>query len=174
MLVSLLLGNVIVNETLPVFLDTLTGGGGIIAIVTSSSLIVIFGEIIPQAVCSHAGLAIGAKCTRFVQALMYLEAPIAWPIAKLLDSLLGSQHGTMYRKIELKTLVGLHGRECSCLSIRWLSADPRDARRRTWRAHFDRRRSQHHISCSRPVRQIRIANYDAYPGLLYHRELSGA
>lgn len=63
-------GNVIVNETLPVFLDSLTGGGGLVAIASSTALIVIFGEIIPQAVCSHAGLAIGAKCAGVVQGLV--------------------------------------------------------------------------------------------------------
>jgi metal transporter CNNM len=42
---------------------------------------------------------------------LWIEAPIAWPVAKLLDWLLGESHGTMYRKIELKTLVGLHGRK---------------------------------------------------------------
>jgi metal transporter CNNM len=44
-LVSLLLGNVLVNETLPVFLDSITGGGGLWAILISAALIVIFGEV---------------------------------------------------------------------------------------------------------------------------------
>ena len=39
---------------------------------------------------------------------MIILSPIAWPIAKLLDSLLGEEHGTMYRRGELKTFVGLH------------------------------------------------------------------
>lgn len=43
-LVVLLLGNVIVNETLPVFLSDF--GGGLAAVFTSTVLIVIFGEIV--------------------------------------------------------------------------------------------------------------------------------
>lgn len=42
-LVTLLLGNVIVNETLPVVLDSELGGG-IVAILISTLLIVVFGE----------------------------------------------------------------------------------------------------------------------------------
>ncbi|KAM0792041.1 hypothetical protein ACM66B_004749 [Microbotryomycetes sp. NB124-2] len=113
LLCSLLVSNVIVNETLPVFLDQLTGGGGLAAVLISSSLIVLFGEIVPQAICARHGLAIGAKCVNLVKALMYIEAPITWPVAKALDCLLGRDHGTMYRKIELKTLLGLHGNEGS-------------------------------------------------------------
>ena len=44
----------------------------------------------------------------FVLALMWLLAPIAWPTAKLLDYLLGEDHGTTYKKAGLKTLVSLH------------------------------------------------------------------
>ena len=44
----------------------------------------------------------------FVLVLMYILAPIAWPTAKLLDWLLGEDHGTVYKKAGLKTLVSLH------------------------------------------------------------------
>ena len=39
---------------------------------------------------------------------MYIMAPVAWPTAKLLDRLLGEDHGTTYKKAGLKTLVTLH------------------------------------------------------------------
>lgn len=39
---------------------------------------------------------------------MLLMAPVAWPTAKLLDWCLGEDHGTTYRKAELKTFVSLH------------------------------------------------------------------
>ena len=44
----------------------------------------------------------------FVLALMWIFAPITWPIAKLLDRLLGEDHGQTYNKPGLKTLVTLH------------------------------------------------------------------
>ncbi|KAF9361762.1 hypothetical protein BGX34_006939 [Mortierella sp. NVP85] len=106
-LVTLLLGNVIVNETLPVVLDSELGGG-IVAILISTLLIVVFGEIIPQAVCARYGLAIGAYSSKPLLVLMYLFSPVAYPIAMLLDSWLGVHHGTTYRRTELKTLVSLH------------------------------------------------------------------
>lgn len=43
-----------------------------------------------------------------VLVMMWLLAPIAWPIAKLLDWALGTDHGTVYKKSGLKTLVTLH------------------------------------------------------------------
>jgi metal transporter CNNM len=43
-----------------------------------------------------------------VLVLMYALAPVAWPTAKLLDRLLGEDHGTVYKKAGLKTLVTLH------------------------------------------------------------------
>ncbi|KAJ4423117.1 cell agglutination protein Mam3 [Gnomoniopsis sp. IMI 355080] len=106
-LVTLLLSNVIVNETLPVVLDRCLGGG-VAAVIGSTVLIVIFGEVVPQSVCVRYGLAIGGYMSKPVLFLMYLMAPVAWPTAKLLDWALGEDHGTVYKKSGLKTLVTLH------------------------------------------------------------------
>ncbi|POR38469.1 Protein MAM3 [Tolypocladium paradoxum] len=106
-LVTLLLANVIVNESLPVVLDR-TLGGGVAAVVGSTVLIVIFGEIVPQSICVRYGLPIGGSMSKPVLILMYLLSPVAWPTAKLLDWILGEDHGTVYKKSGLKTLVTLH------------------------------------------------------------------
>ena len=50
------------------------------------------GEIIPQAVCSRHGLAVGAYSAWFVRILMWTFAIIAYPISKVLDWLLGQGH----------------------------------------------------------------------------------
>ncbi|XP_052481364.1 DUF21 domain-containing protein At2g14520 isoform X3 [Gossypium raimondii] len=68
-------------------------------------------EIIPQSVCSRYGLAIGARVAPFVQVLVWVCFPIAYPISKLLDLLLGHGHVALFRRAELKTLVNLHGNE---------------------------------------------------------------
>ncbi|KAJ5225708.1 hypothetical protein N7468_006933 [Penicillium chermesinum] len=106
-LVTLLLSNVITNETLPIVLDR-TLGGGWPAVLGSTALIVIFGEIVPQSICVRYGLPIGAWMAPGVLVLMYIMSPVAWPVAKLLDKLLGEDHGTIYKKDGLKTLVTLH------------------------------------------------------------------
>jgi metal transporter CNNM len=106
-LVTLLLSNVITNETLPIVLDRSLGGGWP-AVLGSTVLIVIFGEIVPQSICVRYGLPIGAWMAPAVLTLMYAMAPVAWPTAKLLDYLLGEDHGTVYKKAGLKTLVSFH------------------------------------------------------------------
>lgn len=106
-LVTLLLSNVIVNETLPIVLDSIIGGGWL-AVLISTALIVIFGEVIPQSICVRYGLAIGAKCSPIVLAIMYFMYPIAYPTACVLDYFLGESHGTIYKKAGLKSLVSLH------------------------------------------------------------------
>ncbi|TYH37509.1 hypothetical protein ES332_D12G045600v1 [Gossypium tomentosum] len=68
-------------------------------------------EIIPQSVCSRYDLAIGATVAPFVQVLVWVCFPIAYPISKLLDLLLGHGHVALFRRAELKTLVNLHGNE---------------------------------------------------------------
>ncbi|KAI6017830.1 hypothetical protein EDC04DRAFT_2607972, partial [Pisolithus marmoratus] len=71
LLVTLLLANMIVNESLPIISDPVLGGG-VQSVVVSTVLIVIFSEIIPQSLCTRHGLYLGAKMAGFTQALIYL------------------------------------------------------------------------------------------------------
>lgn len=110
LLVSLLLMNVISNETLPIISEKVLGSG-IISIVISTVMIVIFSEVIPQAVCSTHGLAIGAAMAIPVRISIILMFIVAWPVAKLLDLLLGENHGMVYRRAELKELIDFHSKQ---------------------------------------------------------------
>ncbi|GAQ91185.1 DUF21 containing protein [Klebsormidium nitens] len=109
LLVTLLICNAACMETLPIFLDKLLSP--VFAIVISVTLILFFGEIIPQAICSRYGLAIGAKISWFVWTLMGLCFVIAWPISKLLDYLLGHDKTGLMRRNQLKALVSIHNQD---------------------------------------------------------------
>ncbi|KAJ2745252.1 hypothetical protein GGI20_002320 [Coemansia sp. BCRC 34301] len=106
LLVTLLLGNTVINETLPIVMDSILGGG-VMAVLVSTASIVLFGEIIPQSLCARYGLAIGAFFAYPVRTLQYLLAPLGYPIALLLDYVLGAEHGVTYKKAQLKELVSL-------------------------------------------------------------------
>uniref|UniRef100_A0A670Z4F8 Metal transporter n=1 Tax=Pseudonaja textilis TaxID=8673 RepID=A0A670Z4F8_PSETE len=100
LLCSLLLGNVLVNTTLTILLDDLIGSG-LVAVIASTSGIVIFGEIVPQALCSRHGLAVGANTIILTKIFMLLTFPISYPISKILDFLLGQEIGTVYNREKL-------------------------------------------------------------------------
>ena len=103
LLCSLLLGNVLVNSVLTILMDDLTSG--LIAVVFSTLAIVIFGEIMPQAICSRHGLAIGAKTIYITKFVILLTCVVAFPISKILDYMLGEEIGNVYNRERLKELV---------------------------------------------------------------------
>ncbi|XP_051132632.1 DUF21 domain-containing protein At2g14520-like [Andrographis paniculata] len=109
LLCTLLICNAAAMEALPIFLDSLVSAGG--AILISVTLILLFGEIIPQSVCSRYGLAIGAALAPVVRVLVWICFPVAYPISKVLDYVLGHGDRSLFRRAELKTLVDLHGNE---------------------------------------------------------------
>ena len=71
LLVTLLLVNTVVNETLPILFDALEFHG-LASVLCSTALIVVFGEILPQAICSRYGLQIGAFFAQPVRVLIFL------------------------------------------------------------------------------------------------------
>ncbi|CAL5220421.1 g2433 [Coccomyxa viridis] len=107
LLVTLVLCNAAATEALPIFLDRLADP--ITAVLLSITVVLIFGEIIPQAVCSRYGLQVGAYSAWFVRALMWLCFIIAWPISKILDSLLGHEQAALFRRSQLKAMLDIHG-----------------------------------------------------------------
>jgi len=109
LLVTLLLLNSIANETLPLFLDAIVPSW--LAVVLSVSLLLVFGEILPSAIFTGSEqLRIASKFAPFVRVIQFLLFPIAWPIAKLLDCVLGADHKGRYNFAELRAIVGIHTR----------------------------------------------------------------
>ncbi|MCA9358954.1 DUF21 domain-containing protein [Candidatus Kaiserbacteria bacterium] len=106
LLTTLLLGNVTVNTTLSIFLGSIASG--LMAGLIATSLIVLFGEIIPQAVISRYALWFGAKTLWFTKLVIVLFYPISWPIAKILDHFLGSELPTTYSNRELMDIISEH------------------------------------------------------------------
>jgi metal transporter CNNM len=71
---------------------------GVFGLIISTGIITIFGEIVPQAVCSRHALAVGAHTTWFIYIFMFLTCPISYPISAILDKVLGEEVGNVLSK----------------------------------------------------------------------------
>jgi len=109
LLCTLLLGNVLVNSALSIIMADITSG--IIGLVLSTTIIVIFGEIIPQSTCSRYSLLIGYKTRWITHFLLIILFPIAFPMSFILDKFFGNEVGMIYSNTELKRLVKIHETE---------------------------------------------------------------
>jgi metal transporter CNNM len=107
LLVTLLLMNAFAMEALPLYLDKVVPE--YLAVIISVSLVLLFGEVIPQAICTGPDqvkiASMVAPVTRF---LMVASSPISYPIAKALDYLLGEHHKSRFLNNDLKALIELH------------------------------------------------------------------
>lgn len=109
LLCILLLGNVAVNALLSIlFADK---AGGIVGFLSSTFIIVIFGEIVPQAACSRYALQIGSKAVPIVKVIRFILYPIAKPLALCLDYALGAELATTYSNAEMLKLLQIHVQE---------------------------------------------------------------
>ena len=108
-LVCLLIGNALAMEALPVFMDVLVPKAA--AILLSVSAVVIFSEILPQAVCLKWPLELAAFFSWLVYLLIGVLYPVAAPIAFLLDIMFGEAHEQHLSKGGLRALAIEHGKK---------------------------------------------------------------
>ncbi len=106
LLVSLLLGNVAVNAAISLILGDVAGG--LVAGLLATALIVIFGEILPQAGAFRYALEIGSRTAWLVELLIIVFYPIGKPIAWMLDVVLGKEMRTVWSKRELAHIIKMH------------------------------------------------------------------
>jgi len=103
LLCTILIGNVLVNSTSTLILGSYLEG--ILAAVGSTLLIVIFGEIIPQAACSRHGLAVGAHTRYITYFMMGLTYVISYPLSLILDMLLGKEIAAVFSREKVRELI---------------------------------------------------------------------
>lgn len=95
MLVTLLFCNALALETLPIYLSKAVSE--LVAIGFAVLGVLVVGEIIPQSLCTGPNqLRIAEFCCPIVLGLMYVTAPISWPIAKVLDRLIGEHKASRF------------------------------------------------------------------------------
>ena len=108
LLVTLLLANSASMESLPLMLNKMVSE--FIAIIISVTLVLVFGEVVPQALCTGPDqMKIAANLCLLVRVIMFLLWPLSYPIAKLLDCIFGHhEKAKKMRNEDLKALITLH------------------------------------------------------------------
>jgi metal transporter CNNM len=106
LLCTLVVGNVLVNAYVSILMADLTSG--IVGLISSTILLVIFGEIVPQAICSRFALQVGEKAVPIVKVFMFLLFPITYPLSFILNKALGHEIGISYSTSEMAKLIEMH------------------------------------------------------------------
>ena len=108
LLVTLLLVYVSVAEAVPLFLDKLMPDW--LAIFISVIAILLLGEVLPHAFCNGPNkLAIAAFFSPIVRVFMFVLAPFAWPLAQLLDKILGKRRSSCGLRLDERETTPLSG-----------------------------------------------------------------
>jgi metal transporter CNNM len=124
LLVTLLLTNAAAIESMPMIIDSILNP--IAAICISVVLVLVFGEVIPQALFIRHALPIGSFFSLPLRCLMWATSPISWTVAKILDAVVGHREAVFFRRRELREFLVL---QQEMLDQPLLSDDDHDDRR---------------------------------------------
>mmetsp|Transcript_27327 Transcript_27327/g.49156 ORF Transcript_27327/g.49156 Transcript_27327/m.49156 type:complete len:499 (-) Transcript_27327:226-1722(-) len=109
LLATMVLGNTASNALLSILLADFTSG--LIGFLLSTILILIFAEVLPQAICARYGLKISAKITWLTQIIVVAFLPFTYLFVWALDKLLGKDIGTKFTLEQIKTLFAIYEHE---------------------------------------------------------------
>ncbi len=105
-LAAILLSNVAAISATSLVLENFAGG--IIAGVTTTLLLVIFGEIMPQALFSKQALRFTALFSPLLRLMIVVTYPVSKPLQLLLDKLFGTEHTELHSRQELGLIITEH------------------------------------------------------------------
>ena len=106
-LAGILLTNVAAVSITSVLIEDETGG--LIAVIISTLLMVIFGEILPQALFTRRALMFCARFSLLLRFMIIITYPISKPLQLWLDRLLGSgEHPQLQTRHELGMMITEH------------------------------------------------------------------
>ena len=105
-LAAILLTNVAAASATPLVIDT--NLSGIAAGIISTLLLVVFAEIMPQALFTRDALVICGRLSWLLRAMIVITYPLSKPLQLLLDKLFGHQKQELHTRHELGLLVAEH------------------------------------------------------------------
>ena len=106
LLITMLVMNAGAVEAMPIILDEILNP--IAAVAISVTLVLIFGEIIPQALFIRHALLCGSIFYLPLRFLMILTSPISYTVGMLLDRLVGHREAVFFRRQELRAFIKLY------------------------------------------------------------------
>lgn len=102
LLVTVLLGCSITNTSISILMAE--AEGDLSGFLISTVLTMLFGEIFPQALCNRFGLQIGAYSRLILYFFYYALYIVTYPIAAVIDKVLGDDEGNFLSKSRMKKL----------------------------------------------------------------------
>ena len=106
LLSTLLFGNVAVNTAIAIILNSVASG--FVAGLVSTILIVVFGELLPQAIFARFAMDVGSRMVWLVRLFMIMLYPVAAPAAYALDKMLGKEGPVLFSKQEFSEIIKHH------------------------------------------------------------------
>lgn len=107
-LASILFANVAVVSASTLNLES--AFNGLVAGIVTTILMVVFGEVLPQAIFVKAALRFCAIFSPLMRLVTWITFPLSWPLARLLDRLIGPEGHTLHTRAELGMLIDEHRR----------------------------------------------------------------
>ena len=105
-LASILLANVAVISATSLVLETRLNG--LVAGLTSTILIVIFGEIFPQALFVRSSLDVTARLAPVLKVMIIITYPLSKPLQLVLDRMFSPQRSKLHSRQELGLIIAEH------------------------------------------------------------------